>query len=127
MTANDFRRMALSFLETAERAHMGHPDFRVAGKIFATLQYPDESWGMVKLTPEQQQEFVQAEPAVFVAVKGGWGRKGATSVHLKPAKKKIVRKALATAWCNAAPKRLISDRRSSIEGNQPDLCLSVCN
>lgn len=110
MTANDFRRMALSFPETAERTHMGHPDFRVAGKIFATLAYPDKTWGMVKLTAEQQQEFVNDESAVFVPVKGGWGRKGATSVRLKAAKKKILRLALAAAWQNAAPRGLSADR-----------------
>lgn len=113
MTADDFRRMALSFPETAERAHMGHPDFRVRGKIFATI-WPDERWGMVKLTPEQQEEFVQVEPAVFAPVKGGWGRRGATSVSLEAAKKTTVRRALATAWCNTAPKRLVADFRSSI-------------
>ncbi len=63
---------------------MHHPDFRVrGGKIFATLAYPDKKWGMVKLTPEQQEEFVRAEPEVFEPVKGGWGRGGATSVRLE--------------------------------------------
>jgi len=85
---------------------MGHPDFRVRGKIFATLFYPDESWGMVKLTPEQQEAFVSAEPAVFVPVKGGWGRRGATNVRLRPAKTPSLRVALATAWRNVAPRDL---------------------
>jgi hypothetical protein len=105
MTSEDFRRMALSLPETTESAHMGHPDFRVRGKIFATI-WPDEDWGMVKLTPKQQQIFVQAEPAVFLPVKGDWGRRGATSVMLKAAKKATLRSALLTAWRNAAPKRL---------------------
>lgn len=104
LTADDFRRMALIFPETEERAHMGHPDFRVCGKIFATLWYPDQLWAMVKLTPEQQEEFVHAAPSVFFPVKGGSGRRGATSVNLKSAKKATVRRALATAWRNAAPK-----------------------
>src|SRR5260370_12429540 len=65
MTANDFRRLALSFPETSERAHMGHPDFRVGGKIFATLGYPDDDWAMVKLTPLEQEMFVKSHPAVF--------------------------------------------------------------
>jgi hypothetical protein len=69
---------------------------------------------MVKLTPEQQEEFVHDEPTIFVLVKGGWGRKGATSVRLKAAKKKILRLALAAAWQNAAPKRLIKELRSPI-------------
>src|SRR5713101_4325038 len=63
MTANDFRRLALSFPEPSERAHMGHPDFRVGGKIFATLGYPDDDWAMVKLTPFEQEMFVKSHPA----------------------------------------------------------------
>lgn len=107
MTENDFRRLALSFPETSESAHMGHPDFRVAGKIFATLSHPDRGWGMVKLTPEQQDEVVRGEPAVFAPVKGGWGRQGATQVHLKAARKATLASALAAAWSNRAPKRLV--------------------
>jgi hypothetical protein len=84
---------------------MGHPDFRVRGKIFATI-WPNAGWGMVKLTLEQQEMFVQAETAVFVPVKGAWGRRGCTNVRLKAARKAAVRLALATAWRNAAPKRL---------------------
>jgi len=75
VTIDDFRSIALSLPEASESAHMGHPDFRVRGKIFATI-WPDDGWRMVKLTLEQQSVFLQAEPAVFVPVKGGWGRKG---------------------------------------------------
>ncbi len=107
MTAEHFRRMALGFPETSESAHMGHPDFRVRGRIFATLCWPDEDWGMVKLTPNQQEMFVQAKPEVFVPVKGGWGRRGATNVRLKAANKATLRRALAAAWRIAAPKRLV--------------------
>jgi hypothetical protein len=115
VTAEEFRRLALSFPEALEGAHMHHPDFRVrGGKIFATLAYPDKKWGMVKLTPEQQEEFVRAEPEVFEPVKGGWGRGGATSVRLKSAKKKTVRPAMAAAWCNAAPKRLAREFEASL-------------
>jgi hypothetical protein len=106
LTAEDFRRMALDFPETAEGAHMGHPDFRVRGRIFATI-WPDDGWGMVKLTPEQQKAFVQAEPAVFEPVKGGWGRRGATSVRLSAASEASVRGAILTAWRTVAPKRLV--------------------
>ena len=106
MTADGFRRLALSFTEAVESAHMGHPDFRVGGKIFATLGYPDGGWGMVKLTPEQQEAFVSAEPAVFTPVKGGWGRQGATNVRLRLAKVRSLRVALAAAWGNVAPRRL---------------------
>ena len=81
MTSDEFRKMALEIPAAVERSHMNHPDFRVAGKIFSSLGVPAESWGMVKLTPDQQEEFVGTEPKVFVAVKGGWGRKGATSVQ----------------------------------------------
>jgi hypothetical protein len=106
MTANDFRRLALALPETAEHAHMDHPDFRVRGKIFATLGYPAKGWGMVKLTPEQQHYFSKADPAVFVPVKGAWGRQGATSVHLKTVGKQTLQRAISAAWRNTAPKRL---------------------
>jgi hypothetical protein len=92
--------------EASESAHMNHPDFRVRGKIFATLSYPDKSWGMVKLSPEQQQEFVQDHPLIFVPVKGGWGLKGATSVRLAKADAATLRRAIAAAWCGTAPKAL---------------------
>lgn len=105
MTIDGFRRLALGFPESTEGAHMGHPDFRVCNKIFATI-WPKEEWGMVKLTPEQQEMLIQAEPKVFIPVKGGWGKKGATNVCLKAAKKAAVQQALAIAWRNAAPKRL---------------------
>ena len=104
MTEQAFRRLALGFPETEEREHMGHPDFRVAGKIFATLRAPSIGWGMVKLTPLQQQLFVLAAPDVFLPVKGGWGRRGATNVRLKSATAAVVREALATAWRNTAPR-----------------------
>jgi hypothetical protein len=106
MTANDFRQLALALPEAVESAHMNHPDFRVGGKVFATLGYPDKSWGMVKLNPEQQHYFSKDHPDIFVPAKGAWGRKGATSVALKPAKKTIVEKAMLAAWTNTAPKRL---------------------
>jgi hypothetical protein len=107
MIPEDFRRMALGFPETAEGAHMGHPDFRVRGKIFATLAWPDQGLAMVALTPEQQSKFVEAEPAVFAPVKGGWGRKGATNVRLRAVKKAMLQSALDTAWRNKAPQDLL--------------------
>src|SRR6266436_7386541 len=106
MTAAEFRRIALSLPQASEATHMGHPDFRVAGRIFATMGYPRSGWGMIELTPEQQEVFVRAEPAVFVPVKGGWGRHGATNVTLKSAKKTSVRAALIAAWRKTAPKRI---------------------
>jgi hypothetical protein len=107
MTANDFRKIALALPETEEHAHMNHPDFRVAGKIFATLGYPDKTRGMVKLSPEDQHYFSKDYPDAFIPVKGTWGKRGATSVHLKAAKKEILRKAIEAAWRNTAPKRLL--------------------
>lgn len=112
MNAEDFRRAALEFPETAESSHMGHPDFRVRGKIFATI-YPDGRFGMVKLTPEQQDEFVHDEPKVYAPAKGGWGRQGCTTVRLSAARKGSVRRALAAAWCKAAPKRLAREFEGS--------------
>jgi hypothetical protein len=98
--------MALNLPEVSEGSHMGHPDFRVGGKIFATLGVPGSDWGMVKLTPDEQELFVQIEPEGFQPVKGGWGRQGATNVRLRSAKKSTVREALLTAWRNRAPKSL---------------------
>ena len=100
MTAQEFRRMALKHAGATAWKHMGHPDFRVGGKIFATLGYPGRGWGMVKLTPEQQELFVRSQPKAFMPVKGAWGRAGATNVALPSAKKGAVREALAMAWEN---------------------------
>ncbi len=105
MTAHEFRTLALSLPATQEGAHVDHPDFRVRGKIFASLG-PHEVWGMVKLTPEQQQEFVREEPKSFQPFNGAWGASGCTKVHLLAAKKQTVRRALVAAWRNTAPKRL---------------------
>ncbi len=106
MTVDGFRRLALSLPEAVEVGHMGHPDFRVGGKIFATLGYPDAGWGMVMLTPDQREAFVSAEPDVFQPVKGGWGKGGATNVRLRSAKAKSLRVAMAAAWGNVAPRAL---------------------
>jgi hypothetical protein len=98
--------MALSLPEAAESSHMNHPDFRVRGKVFATLGYPDRTSATVMLTPEQQDVVVEADPMGFAPVKGGWGKRGATNVLLKSAEKASVREALIAAWCKAAPKTL---------------------
>jgi len=108
VTTADFRRMALSFPGAEESAHMNHPDFRVGGKIFATLGYPDASRGMVKLFPDQQAEFVAADPKSFVPVKGAWGKQGGTHVLLKSANKDRVKAAMRAAWERAAPKAVLS-------------------
>lgn len=98
--------MALAFPETVESVHQNHPDFRVRGKVFATLGYPDKKWGMVRLTPEQQEVFVADEPSVFVPSAGAWGRQGSTTVLLKAAKQATLRRAILAAWLNTAPKAL---------------------
>jgi len=106
VTAKEFRKIVLSLPETEERSHMNHPDFRVAGKIFATLGYPDKTRAMVKLSPENQHNFSKDYPDAFIPVKGAWGRRGATTVYLKTAKKEALTKAIQAAWHNTAPKRL---------------------
>jgi hypothetical protein len=85
---------------------MGHPDFRVGGKIFATLGHPDDRHGMVKLSPDQQADCVESDPASFAPAAGAWGRGGSTTVRLKSADTELLRKALAAAWRRAAPKGL---------------------
>ena len=107
MTPAAFRKIALLLPETEERQHMNHPDFRVAGKIFATLGYPDKTRAMVKLSPEDQHNFSKDYPDAFIPVKGTWGRRGATSVILKSAPKDVLTKAIHAAWRNTAPKRLL--------------------
>lgn len=109
MKPDAFRRMALQLPEAEEASHMGHPDFRVRGKIFATLG-PDgdgEAWGMVKLTPEQQAPLLEAEPDAFEPASGAWGRRGATIVRLRRARVATVRRALVAAWRNTASKALV--------------------
>jgi len=107
MGSEEFRRLARNLPEAVEKEHMQHPDFRVGGKIFATLGYPDENWAMVKLSPQEQERFVGSHPDVFSPSKGAWGRQGSTSVRLKPATKTVVREALVAAWRNTAPKKLV--------------------
>jgi hypothetical protein len=102
MTINEFRKMALEIPAAVERSHMHHPDFRVGGKIFASLGAPDKNWGMVKLTPEQQREFIKTAPKVFKPCSGAWGRQGATNVYLAIADPSIVRAALDAAVKNVA-------------------------
>ena len=106
MTPNEFRELALNFPEAIESAHMNHPDFRVGGRIFATLGYPNEDSAMVKLSPDEQKNFVRTNPSVFKPAKGAWGRQGATNINLPAATTGIVRQALTAAWRNIAPKRL---------------------
>jgi len=96
MTAHDFRRLALALTGVVEGAHMGHPHFRVNGRIFATLQ-ADMRRGMVKLTPEQQQEYLRAQPGVFTPAAGAWGRGGSTLVDLAAIDEETLGEALTRA------------------------------
>ncbi|HYM61496.1 MAG TPA: MmcQ/YjbR family DNA-binding protein [Thermoanaerobaculia bacterium] len=107
MTEDTFRRIALGLPGTAESAHMDHPDFRVGGKIFATLRSPAKGWGMVKLQPFEQEVLVRAEPDTFVPAKGAWGRRGCTHVRLSTVSSAKLRDALLAAWRNTAPKKLV--------------------
>lgn len=111
MSPSAYRKLALALPETIEHEHMGHPDFRVGGRIFATLR-PDAGLGMVRLFPAQQAEFVTQAPKVFSPVPGGWGRRGATYILLKPARAASVKAALLTAWLNTAPAKLIKKFQS---------------
>lgn len=103
MTAAEFRTMALRLPGAEEKSHMNHPDFRVAGKIFATLGYPDETRGMVKLFPDQQEAFVSRDPRMFQPVNGAWGKQGCTHVILKTASAARVREAMEAAFARVAP------------------------
>lgn len=98
MTADDFRRIALSLPGVQESSHMGSPDFRVGGRIFATLAAQKQGYGNLLLDPEQQAAFVQELPAVFLPIPGGWGRNGATHVRLSAANEDVLEGALRTAW-----------------------------
>ena len=106
MTADQFRALALSLPEAVEQSHMCHPDFRVGGKIFATL-WEDLDHGMVKLSPADQADFCRAIPKVFQPIKGAWGRSGCTQVALKAARKGSLWPAMVAAWKNVAPDRLV--------------------
>ena len=99
MTEDQFRRIALGMAGAIESAHMGHPDFRAGGRIFATLHGNGET-GMVKLTPEQQAEFVSAHPAMFTSESGAWGRQGCTRVHLRQSTAETIGEAMTLAWQN---------------------------
>jgi hypothetical protein len=103
MTADDFREMALSLQGAVEGAHMGHPDFRASGRVFASLD-KDERSGMVKLAPEEQQEVMREHPGTFQPASGAWGRQGYTTVRLAAAKVAAVRGAMLLAWQAALAK-----------------------
>ena len=110
-----FRRLALNLPGAVEGAHMGHPDFRLNGRIFATLSAQQKGCGVVKLTPEQQQSFITEQPQAFTPVHGGWGRMGMTFVHLE-ADEALIAGALSTAHRNLLTKQ--RKKRSSQPGEE---------
>jgi hypothetical protein len=98
MTVDDFRRIALSLDGVEESSHMGSPDFRVGGRIFATLASQRQGYGNLMLTPEMQADFVAGQPNVFIPIPGGWGRNGATHIVLAAANEDLLEGALRAAW-----------------------------
>ena len=107
MTASTFRRLALALPEAVEGSHFGNADFRIGGKIFATLSLQKEGYGVLMLSPEQQAGMVEDEPEIFSPVPGGWGRSGSTRVRLAKVAPDILAAALRMAWRRKAPKRLL--------------------
>jgi hypothetical protein len=103
MRENDFRRMALGLEGAVEGAHMGHPDFRVNNRIFATLHH-DRETGMVALTPDQQAQFMRAHPDAFAPESGAWGRSGSTRVRLASVHEEALGEAMTLAWQNTVNK-----------------------
>ncbi len=113
MHSDDFRRMALGMTDAVEGAHMGHPDFRVNGRIFATL-HADLQFGMVNLTPDQQATFLQDHPDTFAPESGAWGRAGCTSVRLESIHEEALGEAITLAWQNLVGKsRAVGRQRST--------------
>jgi hypothetical protein len=110
MTPDQFRELALELPEAVESSHQGHADFRVDGRIFATLGYPDDDHGAVTLPPEEQAYFVTAHAAAFQPANGAWGKAGSTIVRLTKANWDAVEAALEAAWRKRAPKRLLRER-----------------
>jgi len=98
MNAADFRRIALSLPQAEESSHMGSPDFRVGGHIFATLASQEQGYGNLMLTPELQQAFLADQPDIFLPIAGGWGRMGMTHIRLAPATEDILTGALLAAY-----------------------------
>src|SRR5919204_4732324 len=114
MSTSRFRQTALSLSGAVESAHHGKADFRVGRRIFATLGHPDENWGTLKLTVEQQSMLVDAEPEIFRPVPGGWGKQGYTNVLLAKADATTLKSALTMAFKNVAPRPRL---KSAVQGN----------
>src|SRR4029077_8229598 len=113
MNTHDFRRIALNLEGAEEFSHMGNPDFRVGGRIFATLAAAKQGYGNIMITPEQQSAFIEEMPEIFNPVKGGWGRNGATHVRLDLANEDLLTGALKTAWKLRLEKNAKADKKGS--------------
>jgi hypothetical protein len=118
MDASDFRRIALSLQGAEESSHMGAPDFRVGGRIFATLASQAQGYGNLMLTPNQQAAFVEELPEVFVPIAGGWGRMGATHIRLAAASEDVLAGALHTAWKLRVEKNAKSGKKGRPRGKK---------
>src|SRR6202047_3771431 len=112
MNIHDFRRIALTLEGAEESDHMGNPDFRVGGRIFATLAAAKLGYGNIMITPEQQAAFVEELPEVFIPVKGGWGRNGATHIRVDLANEDLLTGALRIAWKLRLDKNAQADKKS---------------
>jgi hypothetical protein len=119
MTADEFRRLALSFPGAVEGSHMGHADFRVGGKIFATLGWPNERYGAAMLTPQDQDLLVKDHSKTFAPAAGAWGASGSTTILLRGASKRAVGIALEAAWRKRAPKGLSAESRGKRASSAP--------
>jgi|GEM_PF-339286 len=117
MTPDDFRKIVLACDGAVESSHMNHPDFRLGGKIFATLSGPDQELGMVKLKPDHQQTLVDSEPEIFYPATGAWGKQGCTMIRLKKAKKRSVKSAVTLAAENLEP--VIGSGKKSVKQLSP--------
>jgi hypothetical protein len=125
MDAADFRRIALSLEGAHESSHMGSPDFRVGGRIFATLASQHLGYGNLMLTPEQQAGFVAERPDVFVPITGGWGRMGATHIRLAAANEDLLAGALRTAWKLRTEKNAGTGRKKTLPRGASGLTASA--
>ena len=115
MRPNDFRKIALRFQDAIEGEHMAHPDFRVNGRIFATL-HPDGKLGMVKVTPDQQRDFIHEHPATFTPASGAWGRQGCTMVQLSAVDEETLGEAMTLAWRLAVTSVKEKVKRQNLKG-----------
>jgi hypothetical protein len=113
MNSRDFRRIALTLEGAEESSHMGNPDFRLGGRIFATLASAKQGYGNLMITPEQQAAFVEEMPEVFIPIKGGWGRVGMTHIRLDVANEDVLVGALHTAWKLRLDKNAKSGKKSA--------------